>query len=86
MFPDRATSDEFWCPAGDNAASVTAHPRVTDVMTPVEWASLSRLAVGEWVSDLQIERLQHLGLAEIVFGQALLTRLGRVTLGVSEQE
>jgi hypothetical protein len=46
-------------------------------MTPAEWTSLSRLAAGEWLSDAQIARLAELGLVERVFGQALLTRLGR---------
>ena len=55
-------------------------------MTPAEWAALSRLALGEWLSEAQIDRLQDLGLVERVFGQALLTRVGRATLGVSNKE
>ena len=83
MLPDRATSDEFWCPASESATNV-AQQRVTAAMTSIEWACLSRLALGEWLSAAQIARLQELGLAEIVFGQALLTRLGRATLGAGE--
>ena len=83
MFPDRSTNDEFWCPANESASSV-AQKRVAAVMTPLEWAALSRLALGEWLPDQQIAKLTELGLAEIVFGQALLTRLGRATLGAGE--
>jgi hypothetical protein len=83
MFPDQSSSNEFWCPVGNPSAS-TAQQRVTALMTAVEWAALSRLAVGDWIADPQIERLRELGLAEIVFGQALLTRLGRATLGMSD--
>jgi hypothetical protein len=85
MLPDRAASNDFWCPIGESGKS-TAQQRVTAIMTPVEWASLSRLAIGEWLSDPQIARLRELGLAEIVFGQALLTRLGRAMLGSAERE
>ncbi|HEX2830872.1 MAG TPA: hypothetical protein VHP37_31345 [Burkholderiales bacterium] len=83
MFPDRSTNDEFWCPANESSSSV-AQKRVTAAMTPTEWAALSRLALGEWLPDQQIAKLAELGLAEIVFGQALLTRLGRTTLGAGE--
>ena len=85
MLPDRSSSNEFWCPAADVSAS-TAQKRVTALMSAIEWAALSRLAVGDWLSDSQIARLQELGLAEIVFGQALLTRLGRTTLGMGDGE
>ena len=85
MLPDRSSSNEFWCPIGDMPGS-TAQKRVTALMTSVEWAALSRLATGDWLSDPQIARLQELGLAEIVFGQALLTRLGRATLGMSDAQ
>lgn len=84
MFPDRSTSEDFWCPARDNAY-VAAQQRVNALMTAIEWAALSRLAIGEWLSDPQIARLQELGLAEIVFGQVLMTRLGRATLGMNER-
>lgn len=84
MFPDRSTSEDFRGPAGENA-NLAAQQRVTALMTANEWAALSRLAIGEWLSDPQIARLQELGLAEIVFGQALLTRLGRATLGVNDR-
>ena len=53
------------------------------VLTPGEWASLSRFGCGEWIPEAQIDRLQTLGLVEKVFGQALLTRLGRTTLGLA---
>ena len=85
MFPERSTkaNEDFWCPANESASSI-AQKRVTAAMTPVEWAALSRLALGEWLSDQQIAKLTELGLAEIVFGQALLTRLGRATIGAGE--
>lgn len=83
MLKDESSSGDFWCPLGDNARA-PSDPQNTPSMTPVEWASLSRLALGEWLSEAQISRLQELGLAERVFGQALMTRLGRTTLGVTE--
>jgi hypothetical protein len=76
-------SDDFWCPLGEQSHA-HAGRRITAAMTPAEWAALSRLAIGEWLSDAQLARLQALGLVERVFGQALLTRLGRTTLGTSE--
>jgi hypothetical protein len=85
VLPDRSTTNDFWCPLNEASASV-AQQRVTAAMTPAEWADLSRVAVGEWVSERQIERLNALGLAETVFGQTLLTRLGRATLGTGERE
>ena len=60
--------------------SATRAPADLD-MTPGDWAALSRFSSGEWVSDAQIDRLQSLGLIERVFGQPLLTRLGRSTIG-----
>ena len=51
-------------------------------MSPAEWASLSRFGCGEWIPEGQIDRLERLGLIEKVFGQPLLTRLGRTTLGL----
>ena len=83
MFPDPSSSNEFWCPVSDMSHSA-AQQRVAAVMTSQEWAALSCLAGGEWLSDEQIAKLRELGLAEIVFGQALLTRLGRATLGVGD--
>jgi hypothetical protein len=83
MLADKSSSDEFWCPLADGARP-RAERKVALDMTPAEWAALSRLALGEWLSDAQIDRLQELGLVERVFGQALLTRLGRTTIGVSE--
>lgn len=85
MLPDRSTNDEFWCPASESAAGM-AQKRVSAMMTPTEWAALSRLALGEWLPDQQVAKLAELGLAEIVFGQALLTRLGRATLGQERGE
>jgi hypothetical protein len=84
MLPDRSSGEDFWCPAGENM-NVAARQRVTALMTRVEWAALSRLATGEWLSDAQIERLQALGLAEVAFGKTLLTRLGRATVGIAER-
>ena len=85
MLADKPPSDEFWCPLGDPAPTA-ADRKVALSMTPAESAALSRLALGEWLSDAQIDRLQELGLVERVFGQALLTRVGRATLGVTDQE
>ena len=82
MFPERSTNEDFWCPVNESVS--IAQKRVTAAMTPVEWAALSRLALGEWLSDQQIAKLTELGLVEIVFGQALLTRLGRATIGAGE--
>ena len=84
MLADKSPSDEFWCPLGDSARAAAADRKVALSMTPGEWAALSRLALGEWLSEAQIDRLQEIGLVERVFGQALLTRLGRATLGVTE--
>jgi len=70
---------EFWCPVGEKRP-----PRPDLDMTPGDWAALSRFSSGEWISDAQVERLRSLGLLEKVFGQALLTRLGRATIGISE--
>lgn len=83
MLADKPPSDEFWCPLGDPAPTTSADRKVALSMTPAEWAALSRLALGEWLSEAQIDRLEQLGLAERVFGQALLTRVGRATLGVT---
>jgi hypothetical protein len=76
---DPSSMDEFWCPLGDmRAAAAKPAPE----MTPSDWTALSRFGSGDWISDAQIDRLESLGLLEKVFGQALLTRLGRTTLGV----
>ena len=80
MLSDKPPPNDFWCPLGDERTPSERHVALN--MTPAEWASLSRLGVGEWLSDAQVARLQELGLVERVFGQALLTRLGRATLGV----
>jgi hypothetical protein len=83
MLSDKVSSKDFWCPLGEQShdAAVT---RISATLTPSEWASLSRLAIGEWLSDSQVARLQELGLVERAFGQALLTRLGRTTIGASD--
>ena len=83
MLTDESSRDQFWCPLGD-AANAEADRRVVAGMTPAEWAALSRLAIGEWLAEAQIARLQELGLVERVFGQAMLTRLGRTALGTAE--
>lgn len=51
-------------------------------MTPADWAMLSRFSIGEWISHAQMTRLEALGLVEMVFGQAILTRAGRMTIGL----
>lgn len=70
---------DFWCPIEETRK--TPPGSVTVAMTPDDWASLSRFNTGEWVSDQRIERMKALGLIETVFGQPLLTRLGRMTVG-----
>ena len=82
MLEDKATAEEFWCPLGEKPGAREAS-RVHD-MTPADWAALSRFSSGDWVSDAHIDRLQSLGLLERVFGQALLTRLGRATIGIKQ--
>jgi hypothetical protein len=78
MFSDESSDAEFWCPLGEDGASKQHHDASN--MTVAEHASLSRLALGDWLSDVQITRLEELGFVERVFGQALLTRSGRAAL------
>ena len=79
MLENRNAPDDFWCPV-ETKKPHGARPDLD--MTPADWAALSRFSRGEWVSDAHIDRLQSLGLIERVFGQPLLTRLGRSTIGV----
>ena len=80
MFPDKSTTEEFWCPVGEQRQAREPSPALD--MSAADWAALSRFTSGDWVSDAHIDRLLGLGLVEKVFGQALLTRLGRTTIGV----
>ena len=80
MLEDKSTTGEFWCPLGEKRRAREASPALD--MTAADWAALSRFSVGDWISDAHIDRLQSLGLLEKVFGQALLTRLGRTTIGI----
>ena len=80
MLEDKTTSGEFWCPLGEKRYVREASPALD--MTAADWAALSRFSSGDWVSDAHIDRLQSLGLVEKVFGQPLLTRLGRTTIGI----
>lgn len=80
MLDHENAADDFWCPAEDTKRR-SGRPDLE--MTPADWAALSRFATGDWVSDALIGRLESLGLVEKVFGQALLTRLGRTTLGAA---
>lgn len=82
MLSNESWGDNFWCPADKKREA--ARPPVALTMTPSEWAALSRLAIGEWILEAHIDRLEELGLVERAFGQALLTRLGRTTLGYAE--
>jgi hypothetical protein len=82
MLSDRSSNDDLWCPLGDTARAA-ADRQTASSMTPAERAALSRLALGEWLSDVHITRLQEIGLVERVFGHALLTRLGRAALGIT---
>ena len=81
MPEEKRTTEEFWCPVGDKRQ--TREPAPALDMTAADWAALSRFSSGDWVSDAHIDRLLGLGLVEKVFGQALLTRLGRTTIGLS---
>ena len=81
MLQDESATGELGYPA--EGANRRAARREID-MTPADWAALSRLSSGDWVSDAHIDRLQSLGLVEKVFGQALLTRLGRSTIGIEK--
>lgn len=77
---DEQTSPaDFWCPI-EETRKVEPGTVMVD-MTADDWAALSRFSTGEWVSDQLIERMGALGLIEKVFGQPLLTKLGRVTIG-----
>ena len=82
MFSHESPDVEFWCPlAEDDTPSGREH---ASHLSSAERASLSRLAMGEWLSDAQIARLEELGCAERIFGHALLTRLGRAALQLSQ--
>ena len=59
MLHDERPSGELWCPT--EGADTRAVRHEID-MTPADWAALSRLASGDWVSDAHIDRLQSLGL------------------------
>jgi hypothetical protein len=80
MFPEKSITEDFWCPAGQKPQAREPLPALD--MSAADWAALSRFTSGDWVSDAHIDRLLGLGLVEKVFGQALLTRLGRTTIGV----
>jgi hypothetical protein len=82
MFSDESPDADFWCPLGEEHAPTRFD--LTPDMTAAEQAALSRLGAGDWLSDVQIARLEELGLVERVFGQALLTRLGRTALHIAE--
>ena len=79
MLQDQNAAGEFWCPIEGKDEARTGRPTLD--MTPADWAALSRFSSGEWVSEAHVDRLQSLGLIERVFGQPLLTRLGRTTIG-----
>ena len=82
MLQDESATGKFWCPTEEKPETRTG--KLDLDMTPADWAALSRFSTGEWVSDAHIDRLQSLGLIERVFGQPLLTRLGRSTIGISD--
>ena len=79
MLQDESAAGDFWCPIEEKHEARTG--KLALDMTPADWAALSRFSSGEWVSDAHVDRLQSLGLIECVFGQPLLTRLGRMTIG-----
>ena len=80
MFSDESSDAEFWCPLGEEHGPTRFD--LTPDITAAEHATVCRLAAGDWLSDLQIARLEELGLVERVFGQAVLTRLGRSALHI----
>jgi hypothetical protein len=80
MLSDESPVPEFWCPLGEEHAPTCFE--LVPGMTATEHATLSRLAAGDWLWDVQIARLEILGLVERAFGQALLTRMGRAALHV----
>ena len=82
MLSDESSDAEFWCPLGEEHAPTRFD--LVPSMTVAEQAALSRLAAGDWLSDVQIARLEALGVVERVFGQALLTRLGRTVLHIAD--
>jgi hypothetical protein len=82
MLQDESTTGEFWCPIEEKHDARATKPAVE--MTASDWAALSRFSSGEWVSDAHVDRLHSLGLVERVFGQPLLTRLGRSTIGIEK--
>ncbi len=81
MLDEKSRGNEFSCPIQDRPSGGQAQPGIE--LTPDERAVLSRFGRREWVADAQIDRLQAQGLVERVFGQAVLTRLGRATLGIT---
>ena len=82
MLQDESATGEFWCPIGEKPENRAPKPGLD--MTPADWAALSRFSSGDWVSEAHVDRLQSLGLIERVFGQPLLTRLGRSTIGIEK--
>ena len=80
MLHQNAQNLDIWAPLGSGAAADVRRPSLD--MTPADWAALSRFSTGEWISDAHVTRLKSLELLEVVFGQPLLTRLGRVTIGL----
>ena len=76
---DPSSTDDFCCPLSDTRVSAAKPP---PDMTAEDSEALSRFGSAGWITDAQIDRLESLGLLEKVFGQPLLTRLGRTTLGI----
>ena len=82
MLQDESATGEFWCPIDEKRDNRAPKPELD--MAPADWAALSRFSSGDWVSEAHVDRLQSLGLIEKVFGQPLLTRLGRSTIGIEK--
>ena len=82
MLHDDPPKDEFWCPTDEKRQPGPARSAL--VLTPEDSSALARFCNREWVSDAHLDRLQSLGLIERAFGQALLTRLGRTTVGLED--
>jgi len=82
MLNREISPSDLWCPIDEKPDGRASRPELD--MTPADWAALSRFSLGEWVSDKLLERLEALGLIEKVFNQPLLTRLGRLTIGIRD--
>ena len=80
MLQDESAAGAFWCPTDEKSESVTRKQDLDMTLATGRHCHASARDNG-W-SDVHLDRLQSLGLIERVFGQPLLTRLGRSTVGI----